>query len=166
MAALFAAKIFRSLDLEFRGTETKINYLAAAKYYFSTNQYFYFNSTFITFLRDFESLAHDLLEYCYQNDKNKAREMLLLEAEQFGNKNCLEIVQYNFEITKATDENENLKKFVAHECFQNLVTYIWNGENHNIKTWEFYIYIIFCMLLSPILLLCCIPYHVSQYFYK
>ena len=111
--------------------------------------------------RDFESLAYDLLEYCYTNDKNKAQEMLLLEAGQFGNKNCFEIVQDNFEIAKTENENENLKKFVAHESFQNLVTYIWNGENHNIKTSQFYIYIIICMVFAPILLIACIPYYVS-----
>ena len=107
-------------------------------------------------------MAYDLLGYCCTNHKNNAKEMLLLEAEQFGNKNCFEIVQDNFEIAKAINENENEKKFVAHESFQNLVTYIWNGKNHKIKTWQFYIYILICMIFSPILLICCIPYYVSE----
>ena len=90
--------------------------------------------------------------------------MLLIEAVEFGSKNCFEMVQEDFEITGNMDENEdNVKKFVAHECFQSVVADIWSGEVHHIKIWQFYILLFICIVSSPILLILYFPYYVINY---
>ena len=91
--------------------------------------------------------------------------MLLIEAVEFGSKNCFEMVQEDFEITGNMDENEdNVKKFVAHECFQSVVADIWSGlEYHQVKLWQFYIYLFFGILFSPILLILYFPYYVINF---
>ena len=109
---------------------------------------------------DFEAMAYDLLEYCYENNKEKAKEILLVEAEEFDNLNCFEFVKTNFEIDK--NEEENSKKFIAHECFQTVVSNIWYGESSYLKTWEYLAYLFICILFSPILLLFHIQFSVSR----
>ena len=88
-----------------------------------------------------------------------------MTATEYGNKNCLEIVQEDFEITGNEKEAENtVKKFVTHECFQSVVADIWSGEDHDLKVWEYYTYLFVCILMSPILLFLYFPYYVTKYF--
>ena len=105
-------------------------------------------------------MAYDLLQYCYEDDKKKAKEILLVKSEEFDNKNCFEVVQNDFEITGS--EKKNSKKFIAHECFHSVVTYKWHDEIYNLSYSEYLIYLFFCSIFSPLLLILYMPFHVSN----
>ena len=102
------------------------------------------------------------MDYCYENDKLKTREILLVKTSEFDDKNCFQILKTGFEITGS--EKKNSKKFISHKCFFDVVTYEWNDEIYQLKKSTYLVYLIFCLILSPIALVFYIPFHVSLRF--
>ena len=117
---------------------------------------------FIFYKSDFEQLAYDFLDYCYGDDQNNAKKLLLIESDMTCEQtNCFEIVISGFEINKKDDDEES-KKFIAHQCFQDVVKNAWYGEHYGKNgSGEYYFCFIFCILFAPILLLLYFPYDVS-----
>lgn len=87
-----------------------------------------------------------MLDYCYKNDKEKSKKIILLSTPQFNNMTCFEIAQNSFEIDKIIKE-EN-KKFVAHECFQDTVHRVWLGGSYNMSLLVYFLYIFFAIFFG------------------
>jgi hypothetical protein len=126
---------------------------------------------FVThFFSKFEALAYDLLQYCYENDKEKAKAIISTNCTEFENKTCFEIVQNDFEITRhdenhaseySSSEIEETKKIVAHPCFQDVVASKWHGESIHFSRKEYVFYLVICFIFFPILFFPFLGFHVN-----
>ena len=79
--------------------------------------------------------------------------------------NCFKLVKNDFEITRHDVNNkvnnEFVKKFITHECFQEEVRRKWRGDSKDLSTTEFVLYLIVCFLLSPFLYIPFVIFNVS-----
>ena len=82
---------------------------------------------------------------------------------------CFEFVKNDFEISRhyvenKVDNDEYLKKFISHKCFQEEVKKKWRGDSINLKTPKYVFYLIICVLLFPLMYLPFVIFNVSIIF--
>ena len=71
----------------------------------------------LLFFRNLEKLACDILQVCYENDKDKAEITLTRKIPEFGNSTCIQAAI----LARVLD-------FISHPCFQNVLTRIWYNK--------------------------------------
>jgi hypothetical protein len=96
-----------------------------------------------------------LLSYYYENDTDKAKQILHLKSNSFQT-NCFEFVKKDFEIStynvkNKVDNDEYLKKFVSHKCFQEEVKKKCREDSINLSTPKYVGYLIVCLMFFPLL---------------
>lgn len=69
------------------------------------------------FNRDFETLACDILQVCYESDKDKAEITLTRTIPEFGNYTCIQAAILARDL-----------EFISHPCFQSVLTRVWYNK--------------------------------------
>ena len=124
--------------------------------------YFEIYLKFIINLRDFESLAYDLLQHCYEDNKNNCEDIILLPDENFNNKNSFEFVRDDFDID-FDKENNDEKHFILHDCFQNVVERVWSGDCHKMSKIFYFMTFFIYLCHAPVLWIFYIILHVNEF---
>ena len=133
------------------------------------NKYNLFQERFyFKFYSSFESLAYDLLDYCYENDIDKAKKIIHMISNIFQT-SCSEFVKKDFEIPRNSVKNkernhEYLKKFITHKCFQEEVKNKWRGDSIHLSTLQYVGYLSVCLILFPLLYFPFVIFNVSIIF--
>ena len=103
--------------------------------------------------REFEVLAYDLLQHCYENNQKNCEDLILLEDEKFDNESSFKYIYMNerkFGIN--FDEEEKISKhFVLHDCFQNVVERIWCLDCYKMSRIINFLIFVGIFLLTPFL---------------
>ena len=105
------------------------------------------------------------MDYCYENNAVKAKQIIHMKSEIFQT-TCFEFVKNDFEISRhyvenKVDNDEYLKKFISHKCFQEEVRRKWIGDSKDLSTTKYVLYLIVCFLLSPFLYIPFVIFNVS-----
>ena len=72
---------------------------------------------FIIFVSEFEKIALDVIQMCYETNQKDAKLLLMREIPQFGNLTCLQIAKIAQDIS-----------FMSHPCVQESLSTIWYSK--------------------------------------
>ncbi|KAB7493931.1 Transient receptor potential cation channel trpm [Armadillidium nasatum] len=121
--ALVAAKLYKALAHEGVDDDLETEVYEELKHY----------------AKEYETLALDLLDYCYQQDEDRANQLLTYELKNWSKKTCL-----------ALAVAVNHRAFLSHPCCQILLADLWLGGLRTRKSTN--VKVILGLIFPPLIL--------------